>query len=471
MRLCRGVLKSGRRLVFSPYYGIFTQNKMGMPETIVWFLILLAGVVVGVFTGMYVQKLKLRSWETVFKERETDLRNVVGQLQATLDTELESKEVLRGEKERLMVELTNKEADLRYLHQKNVAQKEEVEALQKRFTLEFENLANRIFNEKSEKFTLQNKENIQAILTPLQDKIQQFERKVEDSQKENIGIHAALKEQLFQLQQQNLKITQEAENLAKALKGDSKTQGNWGELVLERVLEKSGLEKGREYEVQQSFIREDGARMAPDVVIYLPDRKKMIIDAKVSLTAYERYVNAEEAEREGFLKEHLHSIKRHIEQLSEKRYQDLYEMEAPDFVLMFIPVEPAFAVAINYDNTLYIKAFEKNIVIVTPATLLATLRTVDAMWINEKQQRNALEIAKQAGALYDKFEGFITDLTKVGRKMDEAKEEYKNAMGKLHTGGRNIIVSIEKLRKMGAKAKKSIPEAVLKRAENEGSEG
>ncbi len=442
-----------------------------MPEIISLFIVLIIALAAGLFGGIYFQKLKTKSSENSLQEREQQLKSALYDLKKALETEMSAKEAIRQEREALTIQLTKKETDLLYLQQKISEQKEEVEAIQKRFTLEFENLAHKIFNEKSEKFTLQNKENIQAILTPLQDKIQQFERKVEDSQKENIGIHAALKEQLFHLQQQNLKITQEAENLAKALKGDSKTQGNWGELVLERVLEKSGLEKGREYEVQQSFIREDGARMAPDVVIYLPDSKKMIIDAKVSLTAYERYVNAEEAEREGFLKEHLHSIKRHIEQLSEKRYQDLYEMEAPDFVLMFIPVEPAFAVAINYDNTLYIKAFEKNIVIVTPATLLATLRTVDAMWINEKQQRNALEIAKQAGALYDKFEGFITDLTKVGRKMDEAKEEYKNAMGKLHTGGGNIIVSIEKLRKMGAKAKKSIPEAVLKRAENEGNEG
>lgn len=442
-----------------------------MPEIISLFIVLIIALAAGLFGGIYFQKLKTKSSENSLQEREQQLKSALDDLKKALETEMSAKEAIRQEREALIIQLTKKETDLLYLQQKISEQKEEVEAIQKRFTLEFENLAHKIFNEKSEKFTLQNKENIQAILTPLQDKIQQFERKVEDSQKENIGIHAALKEQLFHLQQQNLKITQGAENLAKALKGDSKIQGNWGELVLERVLEKSGLEKGREYEVQQSFTREDGARMAPDVVIYLPDSKKMIIDAKVSLTAYERYVNAEEAEKEGFLKEHLHSIKRHIEQLSEKRYQDLYEMEAPDFVLMFIPVEPAFAVAINYDNTLYIKAFEKNIVIVTPATLLATLRTVDAMWINEKQQRNALEIAKQAGALYDKFEGFITDLTKVGRKMDEAKEEYKNAMGKLHMGGGNIIVSIEKLKKMGAKAKKSIPEAVLKRAENEGNEG
>ena len=241
-------------------------------------------------------------------------------------------------------------------------------------------------------------------------------------------------------------------------------QGNWGELVLERVLEKSGLEKGREYEIQQSFTKEDGSRVLPDVIIHLPDGKKMIIDSKVSLTAYERFVNADDDQKELFMKEHVNSIKRHIEQLSDKKYEDLYEMESPDFVLMFIPIEPAFAIAVNQDNSLYNKAFDKNIVIVTPSTLLATLRTIDTMWNNEKQQRNAIEIARQAGALYDKFEGLITDLTKVGKKMDEAKIEYKGAMNKLFEGRGNIITSIEKLKKMGAKAKKSLPEAIVKRA-------
>jgi len=304
-------------------------------------------------------------------------------------------------------------------------------------------------------------------LNPLQEKIQLFEKKVEETQKENISIHSALKEQLLNLQNQNLKITQEAENLTKALKGDSKMQGNWGELVLERVLEKSGLEKDREYSVQQSFQREDGSRVLPDVIINLPDGKKMVVDSKVSLTDYERFTNAEEEDRPKYLKDHINSLRRHVEQLSAKKYEDLYEMESPDFVLLFVPIEPAFAIAINEDNTIYTKAFEKNIVIVTPSTLLATLRTIDTMWNNEKQQKNAIEIARQAGALYDKFEGFVSDLTKVGKKMDEAKNEYRGAMNKLVEGRGNIVTSIEKLKKMGAKAKKSIPEPILKRAEED----
>ncbi len=302
----------------------------------------------------------------------------------------------------------------------------------------------------------------------MQDKIINFEKKVEDTHKESIDYHAALRQQILGLRDMNAQMSKETINLTKALKGDSKMQGNWGELVLERVLEKSGLEKGREYEVQQSFITDEGNRVFPDVVINLPDGKKMIVDSKVTLTAYERYINEEDEDaKEQHLKEHVNSIKRHVEQLGDKNYQDLYHMESPDFVLLFIPIESAFAVALNEDTNLYNKAFEKNIVIVTPSTLLATLRTIDSMWANQKQQENALEIARQAGALYDKFEGFVSDLLKIGKKMDEAKSEYQGAMNKLVDGNGNLITSVEKLKKMGAKAKKSLPESIINRAERE----
>jgi DNA recombination protein RmuC len=223
--------------------------------------------------------------------------------------------------------------------------------------------------------------------------------------------------------------------------------------------------------VQQAFTTEDGNRVFPDVVINLPDGKKMIVDSKVSLTAYEKYINEEEDElKTGYLKEHVNSIKRHVEQLGNKNYQDLYQIESPDFVLLFIPIEPAFAMALNEDTTLYNKAFEKNIVIVTPATLLATLRTIDSMWANQKQQENAFEIARQAGALYDKFEGFVSDLIKIGKKIDESKTEYSSAMNKLIEGKGNLITSVEKLKKMGAKAKKSLPESIINRANKEENE-
>ena len=436
-----------------------------MNEYLIYLLVGLICLAIGYFLGNYIQNLKTKSGQSALEERQQQLQNNNTVLEQRLRDTEEHKMHLQTEKEQLGNQVVRYQADMENLQVKNREQRDEVEKLQERFTKEFENLANKILEEKSLKFTERNEKNIKNILTPLNEKIQLFEKKVEESQKENISIHSALKEQLLNLQSQNLKITQEAENLTKALKGDSKMQGNWGELVLERVLEKSGLEKDREYLVQQSFTREDGSRVLPDVIINLPDGKKMIVDSKVSLTDYERYVNAEEDEEQAkYLKDHINSLRRHVDQLSAKKYEDLYEMESPDFVLLFVPIEPAFAIAINNDNTLYNKAFEQNIIIVTPSTLLATLRTIDSMWNNEKQQRNAIEIARQAGALYDKFEGFVTDLTKVGKKMDDAKDEYKGAMNKLVEGRGNIVTSIEKLKKMGAKAKKSIPEPILKRA-------
>jgi DNA recombination protein RmuC len=439
-----------------------------MNEYLIFILVGLICLAAGYFLGSYIQGLKTKSSQSELNERQRQLTNNLIVLENRLEDAEAHKVQLQQEKEILGNQLVRHQAEMQNLQLKNSEQKEEVEKLQEKFTKEFENLANKILEEKSLKFTQRNEKNIKDILTPLNEKIQLFEKKVEESQKENISIHSALKEQLANLQTQNLKITQEAENLAKALKGDSKMQGNWGELVLERVLEKSGLEKDREYSVQQSFTMDNGTRVLPDVIINLPDGKKMIVDSKVSLTDYERFVNAEDDdEQTKFLKDHINSLRRHVDQLSAKKYEDLYEMESPDFVLMFIPIEPAFAIAINNDNSLYSKAFEQNIVIVTPSTLLATLRTIDTMWSNEKQQRNAIEIARQAGALYDKFEGFVTDLTKVGKKMDDAKSEYKGAMNKLVEGRGNIITSIERLKKMGAKAKKSIADPLLKRAQED----
>ncbi len=438
-----------------------------MNEYLIYLLIGLVCLGIGYFLGNYIRLLKTKSEQSALLEREQQLSNNLNVLNEKLMASEAEKNELRLQKERLGNQITRYEADIENLQLKNDEQKAEVEKLQEKFTKEFENLANKILDEKSTKFTEQNQKNIKNILNPLQEKILLFEKKVEESRKENYGIHQALKEQLLNLQNQNLKITQEAENLTKALKGDSKMQGNWGELVLERVLEKSGLEKDREYSVQQSFKLDDGTRVMPDVIIHLPDGKKMVVDSKVSLTDYERYINAEDESKSKFLKDHVNSLRKHVDQLSAKKYEDLYEMESPDFVLLFVPIEPAFAVAINNDNSLYNKAFEQNIVIVTPSTLLATLRTIDSMWNNEKQQRNAIEIARQAGALYDKFEGFVGDLTKVGKKMDDAKNEYKGAMNKLVEGRGNIITSIEKLKKMGAKAKKSIPEPILKRAQED----
>ena len=447
---------------------------MSNPITlIIAFIIALAA---GIFIGKLLFTKKDDSALKVLEERNNSLLGQIDQLKQQSQNEKlgiekqlvqahAERDSLRTAKDALTVQLTKKETDFENLFERMREQRQETDELREKFTKEFENLANKILEEKSNKFTEQNKENMKNILSPLQDKIHLFEKKVEDTHKESIDYHAALRQQILGLREMNEQMSRETLNLTKALKGDAKMQGNWGELILERVLEKSGLEKGREYYVQQSHITEEGNRVLPDVVINLPDGKKMIVDSKVSLVAYERYVNEEDDPlRIVHLKEHVNSIKRHVEQLGDKNYHDLYQIESPDFVLLFIPMEPAFAIALNEDTTLYNRAFERNIVIVTPSTLLATLRTIDSMWANQKQQENAFEIARQAGALYDKFEGFVSDLIMLGKRMEEGKKAYEGAMGKLVGGRGNIINSIEKLKKMGAKAKKALPENILNRA-------
>ncbi len=438
-----------------------------MNDNITLIIAILISGGIGAYIGMTIAKLKSKSDQSTLTERQNQLSLTIEGLKENLIKLESEREDIRREKDFLNSELTRKNTEYENLQQQNLKRDEELAKQQEQLRKDFELLANKILEEKSEKFTLQNKENIKNILNPLQEKIQGFEKKVEDSQKESISMHSALKEQLLGLKDLNVQMAKEATNLTRALKGDSKMQGNWGELVLERVLEKSGLEKDREYFVQQSFQREDGSRVMPDVVLHLPDNKRMIIDSKVSLTDYERFVNADEDDRPQYLKAHVNSIRKHVDQLSEKKYEDLYDIQSPDFVLLFIPIEPAFAVAINDDNSIYNKAFEKNIVIVTPSTLLATLRTIDTMWNNEKQQQNAIEIARQAGALYDKFEGLVSDLTGVGKKIDDAKKDYSSAMNKLVEGKGNLITSVEKLKKLGAKAKKALPEAIIKRADND----
>lgn len=439
-----------------------------MQESLIYILVFVIAAIIGVVLGIYINSLKSKAQQSTLEERDAQLQNSINSLKEKVDKTEKEREEIRREKDFLNTELTRKNAEYESLQQKNLERDKELAKQQEQLRKDFELLANKVLEEKSTKFTEQNKESLQTILNPLQEKIKTFEKKVEDTHKESIDRHAALRQQILGLKELNEQMSKEALNLTKALKGDSKTQGNWGELVLERVLEKSGLEKDREYFIQQSFTVNEGKRVMPDVVIHLPDNKKMVIDSKVSLTAYENYINNDdEQEKEQALKEHVASLNRHVIQLSEKKYEDIYEIESPDFVLLFVPVEPAFAIAINTDNQLYNKAFEKNIVIVTPSTLLATLRTIDTMWNNEKQQRNAIEIARQAGALYDKFEGFVTDLTRVGKKMDEAKNEYKGAMNKLVEGRGNLITSVEKIKKLGAKAKKQLPQNIIERAQEE----
>ncbi len=331
---------------------------------------------------------------------------------------------------------------------------------EQKFKEEFENLAQKILDEKSEKFSKQNKENLDQILNPFTEAIKSFKEKVIETDKLHHGRHEALYEQLKQLKQLNSQLSQEAINLTKALKGESKTQGIWGETILNRLLEKSGLEKDREYFVQQSFnVEQDGKqkRLQPDVIIHLPNNKKMIIDAKVSLTAYEKSINADDDElEETFLKEHIRSIKQHIDGLRKKKYDELLQGESPEFILMFIPIEPAFSMALKEEPELYNYAFNYNIILVTPSTLLATLKIVDNMWTNERQTRNAIEIAEEAGKLHDKFALLLENIESIGKNIDRAKVSYNKAMTQM-TGAGNLIGKVDKLKKLGAKAKKQLP--------------
>ena len=422
---------------------------------------------IGFLLGTYLSKLKNKSEKSTLEERLNQIQISNETLKEALKKSETSLEELRNEKESLIKGLERKNADFENLHQKNEEQKKEVEKLQEKFTKEFENLANKILDEKSSKFTTQNKENLDSILKPLQEKIQHFEKRVEETNKEDITRSADLRRQIIGLKELNEQMSKETTNLTKALKGDTKMQGNWGELVLERVLERSGLQKDSEYFVQKSFNTEEGKRVMPDVIIHLPGDKKLIVDSKVSLIAYERYINeTDDTEKQSHLKNHVFSVKKRVSELGDKNYHQLYEMESPDFVLLFIPIESAFAVAsMEYPN-LYSEAFEKNIIIVTPTTLLAVLKTIDSMWQNEKQKENAIEIATQAGRLYDSFVNLTEELIKVGNQIGTVQKSYESAMIKL-TGKGNLIRRVENLKILGAKASKQQNQKLLKRAEED----
>lgn len=435
-----------------------------MTENLIFILITFVAIGLGIFIGIFIQKGKIASVERIMEDREHQLLNQLEEQKKELSHEKQAKEDIRILKEDYAIRLSKKEVDFENLTEKNREQKLEVEKLQEKFSKEFQLLANKILEEKSKKFTDQNELNIKNILNPLQEKIKNFEKRVEDSNKESITRHSAMQQQLINLQELNLQITKEASNLTRALKGDTKMQGNWGEMVLERVLEKSGLKKDSEYTVQNSFSTEEGKRVLPDVIIHLPGDKKMIVDSKVSLIAYERFINEEdENQKPIWIKEHVSSVKKHVDQLSAKNYHNLYEMESPDFVLLFIPLEPAFAVALQQEPQLYNLAFEKNIVIVTPSTLLATLRTIDSMWQNDRQHNNAIEIAKQAGRLYDQFKNLLDDLEKVGKQLNTVQNTYTSSMTKL-TGRGNLLTRVENLKILGAKASKQIDQKWIKRA-------
>lgn len=355
-------------------------------------------------------------------------------------------------------QLASTKADNSNLEERFAAYKSEVDNLQKQFTDQFKVLANNIMDEKSKVFTQQNSENIQTVLNPLSQKLKEFEQKVEDTYLRNLKDQTTLQVEIKKLFELNLRISREADNLTRALKGDVKVQGNWGEVVLERILESSGLEKNREYQTQMQLIDAEGRKFQPDVVVFLPDNKHILIDAKVSLVAFEQFANAVDNEEHiKYLKLHIQSIRNHVKELAEKKYYKLGGLNTPEYVLMFVPVESSFSLAIKEDAQLFNLAWENKIVIVSPSTLIATLLTISSIWRQENQTKNAIEIAQKSGDLYDKFVGLLNDLNDVDSRLKQTQKALDASLNKIKYGRGNLIQRIEDLRKIGAKTSKNLP--------------
>ncbi|MBG7613405.1 DNA recombination protein RmuC [Polaribacter sp. BAL334] len=442
-----------------------------MNAFITYSLLALIFGVIGFIIGKILGKLQFETSKTVLEKEKSSLEERVLSLQQSIQQQEQKKielenemKALQREKESLLGLNSHQKAALENLESKLHDQKSEVEKLNEKFTKEFENLANKILDEKSTKFTLQNKENMETILNPLQEKIKGFEDKVEKTHKESIDYHAALRQQIVGLKELNQQMSKETLNLTKALKGDSKVQGDWGETQLEILLEKANLTKDIHFTTQGGYRDEEGKLKKPDFIINLPNNRHLIVDSKVSLTAYERYYSAEnEEDKVIFLKNHVESIRKHFRDLSEKKYEKLYDINSPDYVLMFVPIEPAYLLALSKSDGLYLEALDKNIVLVSTSTLLATLSTISSMWRQENQKRNVIEIARQAGALYDQFVNLTEDLIKVGNQLKTVQGTYDVSMKKL-TGKGNLVTKVENIRKLGATTSKNLPQNLLDRA-------
>jgi len=417
-------------------------------------LAVIAGVLAGIVVALLLEAGKTRKKLAAEAERRAvaeEKSSRIPVLEENLD---------KARQENILLQTRMSELDTRLEDERKNAGEKLVllQEAREQLKLEFQNVANKIFEDKSQKFTEQNKENIEGVLKPMREQLVDFKKKVEDVYDKESKDRISLLTEIIHLKSLNERISEDAINLTNALKGQSKTRGSWGEMILERVLEESGLHKGREYEVQAMYASEEGHRRHPDVIVHLPEGKDIVIDSKVSLTAYEKYCSADTDEkREKRLKEHLISIRTHIKDLSEKRYEELEGITTLDFVLMFLPIEGAFWTAIESEQGLFNEAFNKNIMLVSPSTLLATLRIINNIWRYEDQNKNAMIIAKKAGDLYGKFVGFVEALEDVGQKIGKAQESYKTARDRLSKGKGNLVRRTEELKQLGVKAKKELP--------------
>ena len=421
----------------------------------------MAGLVVGL-GALVAYILKQRGTASVRDSLEAENRLLKEDMERAKQVEYSLREELRkSDAERVEKATLNDE-----LNKKLESQIAEQEKNAKQMQERFENLANKILDQKSAKFTESNKENIKSLLEPLDKDIRNFRKKVEDIHEKDLSQQASLKEFLGNLQQAQAQLSEDARNLTTALKGDSKKQGDWGEFILERTLEASGLIKGLEFSMQESFDRQ-----RPDAIIRLPEDRAIVVDAKVSLTAYERSIGTDDEDlKKQALKEHLQSLKKHVDELSDKDYSAIEEINTPDFVLLFIPIEPAFGAALTLDPDLYQYAFERKIVLVTSSTLMATIKTVANLWKLEKQNKHAHDIARRAGLLYDKFVGFLTSIEDVGKALGKASEAHDKAVSQLSTGPGNLVGQVEKLKAMGIRTKKELPGTFARELEDPQSE-
>ena len=410
--------------------------------------LLFFGLLIAACAGLLIYLLTLRSRFNTAEQALAEQTTLVANLRAERDTVLQNAIRL--------------EASLESERKQGLGRIESLNEAKEALTIQFKNLANDILDDKTRRFTEQNALSLDALLKPLQTKLTEFKEQVATSYSNESRERFALKSEIERLSALNVKMSDETRSLTQALKGDSKVQGNWGELVLESILESSGLRKGEEYLVQDSHTQVDGSRLQPDIVVCLPEGRHLVVDSKVSITAYARHAESADADTAQIeLNAHIQSLRQHIQSLSSKNYSSLYGVGSVDFVLMFIPIEPAFLLALKSAPNLYQEALAKNIVLVCPSTLMATLRTVAHLWRQDHQNKNALEIARQCGALYDKFVGFIDDMEKLGQRIDQAQTSYHDAFNKLKTGKGNLIRTAERVRELGVKPSKTLPTGLL----------